>query len=119
MIDEPPQELTNPIGAKIKIIDDFEGLVFEAKAVDGDFVAAKIIERDSWGTTEKDLVISLNTRRYNVWVLSREYAECIMRSRGLVDINPNVLDSAKDSGFPFPFTPDISDDDLEELMEGP
>ncbi len=81
VIDEVPQEITNSAGAKIQILSDFDGLVFQAKEVCGDFVAAKLIERDSFESPIADLIISLNRRRYNIFPVTRQYAECIMKSR--------------------------------------
>jgi len=82
VIDDAPQEIENPIGIKVRIMADFYGVVFEAKEVCVDHVAAKIIER---GVSDDagDMVISLNWRRHKISPVTKEYAEIFINSRQL------------------------------------
>lgn len=123
VIDETPQEITNSAGAKIQILSDFDGVVFQAKEVCGDFVAAKLIERDSWESNAADLVISLNRRRYNIFPVSKQYAECIMKSRKSPATNMfqdlEDMFNASDLGFNKQTPPSFPGLDEDDNGEGP
>jgi hypothetical protein len=91
VIDDPPQEIINKLGAKITILSDFDGLVFQALEVCGDFVAARIIERDSSENLEKFLVISLNAKRHTIYPVTQKYAESIMKSRSNISKSKSTI----------------------------
>lgn len=82
VVNDKPQIFSNQTGMQMKIPNEFEGMVFRAALVDGDYVAAEVIERDRQ-PDEKPIVFSINHTRYDIITVSKFYAEIISNSRKL------------------------------------
>jgi hypothetical protein len=82
VIADKPQTFTNSLGIEMPIRSDFDGMVFQALEVCGDFVAAKIVEADP-DLNKKPVVLSLNYTLHQIMTVTKAYAEALMNSRRL------------------------------------
>lgn len=105
IITDSPQVFEHVGGMSVKLPSEFDGVVFKAVLVEGDYVAAEVVER-SPDPSEKPIVFSLNYTRHEIMPVSKHYAKAISDSRKLEF--PESTDMTKIFGF-----------DLNDHRDGP
>jgi len=75
------QSIVNHEGDNIEVTDMFEGVVFQAMEVCGDWVAARVVER-SLEEGSPAYITSIKWTTRNVQIVSKQYGELIEKSRG-------------------------------------
>ena len=97
IISDLPQVFSNPSGMTIKIPSEFDGMVFRAALVEGDYVVAEVIERDR-PVDSKPMTLSINYTRHEISPVSEDYARLISDSRSFVGMLTSMPDSEGPDG---------------------